>query len=137
MKQDELESFERYIENRGKSAVKKYMLSSEMSREFEWDKFMVSIPKISFPKDWEVQLQPPYMAAIVRFVAYYGGESISVYLDGFNTLGMFGSVTDKVFVPYWEAYEIDGDIFRCAMNDSDKLISAMQAEFKRRRSLKE
>jgi len=131
----DFEEFRKRFEETHKKSVEKYMLAAQMQRVFEWDKYMAIIPKIKFPKEWDVQLQPPYMTAIVRFVAYDGDESISVYLDGFNTLGIYSPITDKEPTPYWEAYELeDGETFRCAMDETDILINAMKDEFKRRRN---
>jgi|GEM_PF-1595468 len=136
MDKDKQKEFEERIKEQGKRTVAKYLLSAQMHKEFEWERFMYEIPKISFPKEWKVQLQPPYMTAIARFVAYDGDEKISVYLDGFNTLGIyrFGSFKKEDIVPYWEAYEIEGETFRCDMNDTEELINVMKDEFKRRRT---
>lgn len=102
----------------------------KMSVAFEWDKYIAIIPEITFPDGWRIQIIPPYAGAIIRFRAFFNDKEISVYLDGFNILGYYKCENDKESVPYWEAYPIDGDTFRCNMKDVDELINAMKEEFK-------
>lgn len=100
---------------------------------FEWDKWMNLIPSIQFPSDWSIQIIPPFAGAISRFRANKGKESISVYLDCFDMLGSLDYELEKEPIPYWEAYPINEDIFRCEMNDTDRLIKVMKEEFERRK----
>jgi hypothetical protein len=108
--------------------MRRICASIMMAEAFEWNKYMRLIPPISFPPTWKVQMIPPYANAMLRFIAHDGDEQISVYLDCFEMIGCYGG-------PYWEAYVIDGDTYRCDMNDVDELISVLKNEFKRRRKL--
>ena len=80
------------------------------------------IPAISFPPDWEIKIIPPFGGAIVRFIACKGQHSVSVYMDGYDRLGFWND-------PYWEAYPHDGDVFRCALADTDGLLNAIRESF--------
>lgn len=95
----------------------KLQLSNSMNKEFEWRKWEKEIPYISFPSEYKIQIIPPTMGAIVRFrVSIPGVENdISVYLDCYDILGLFGQ-------PYWEVYPYRGDIGRCEMQDTKKLL---------------
>jgi len=103
----------------------KMLLSGQMDKAFEWQKWCGEIPYIKFPKDWEVQVIPPFCAAVVRFRARKNKKEISVYLDCYDNLGFFGE-------PHWEAYPIKDNNNRYAMNDWKKLLKDMEAEFKRK-----
>jgi hypothetical protein len=83
---------------------------------FEPRKWMNRIPHIKFPADWEVQIIPPFSGAIARFRV---NNKVSVYLDGYDILGFVGE-------PYWEVYPHKDDVYRCAMNNVDDLIVAIQ-----------
>lgn len=102
--------------------------SAKMYTAFEWDKYMSTIPEITFPDGWRIKIIPPYAGAIIRFIASFKNKEISVYLDGFHMLGVY-SFKSEERVPYWEAYPINGDTFRCDMKDVNELIHAMKEEF--------
>lgn len=92
---------------------------------FEWrSRWVKEIPFINFPAEWSVKVIPPFAAAIVRFLVCKKGKestpnSISVYLDGYETLGCMDE-------PYWEIYPgDDGDTERCRMNSIDDLLDAI------------
>lgn len=90
-----------------------------------WDRIQESrdwiseIPALHFPSDWDVQLIPPFSGALVRFRVNPTVESISVYLDGYERLGIFDG-------PYWEVYPYADDVARFAMDDTDGLLAAIQ-----------
>lgn len=94
-------------------------------RAFEYDKWMDEIPYMKFKPEWEVKAVPPFGGAVIRYFIKYNDERISVYLDCYNQLGYMDN-------PYWEAYPINGDTFRCYMNETDKLIKAIDKEFSRK-----
>ena len=107
--------------------MRRYKASDEMRRAFEWDRWVKEIPAINFPAEWWVKVVPPYTGAVVRFHVYPSKDSetfVSVYLDCYEMLGVFGK-------PYWEAYPIGDDVYRCAMNDTDSLLQAIKDEFER------
>lgn len=82
-------------------------------------KWSREIPEIEFPGDWAIRIIPPFKGAIVRFRArlpHMGKEdSVSIYLDCYDTLGCYGS-------PYWEVYPYRGDVERCDMMDIEELL---------------
>lgn len=83
---------------------------------FETRSWVEKIPAIKFPKDWEIQIIPPFGGALCRFRV---NGIVSVYLDGYDILGYYGE-------PYWEIYPYEDDVFRCGMNEIDNLIEAIQ-----------
>jgi hypothetical protein len=87
----------------------------------EWVK---KIPHIKFPAEWEVQIIPPFNGALARFRV---NNKVSIYLDGYDTLGYFGE-------PYWEVYPHEDCVFRCAMNDTNALISAINESLKQQKN---
>ena len=96
--------------------VDRYKAAAEFDRAFETREWIKRIPYIKFPADWEVQIIPSFSAAIARFRV---NNKVSVYLDGYDLLGCYGE-------PYWEVYLHKGDVYRCAMNNVDDLIVAIQ-----------
>ena len=86
----------------------------------EWNKWTDEIPFLEFPAGWMVQPTPPFAGAVARFRVRdkHGGE-VSVYLDCFDRLGIFGE-------PYWELYPHDDDVYRCAMANTNELLSVIQ-----------
>lgn len=103
--------------------VKEQLSSGDMIKRFEverrerWREFLLEIPWISFPSSWSVKMIPPFGGATVRFMIRLPCEHVvSVYLDCFDTLGVYCS-------PYWEVYPVRGDSRRCDMQDVSGLIS--------------
>jgi len=86
-------------------------------RVMEADKWSGLIPPLAFPSDWHIHMLPPSGGAIVRFVVVKEDKYASVYLDGYDMLG----IMEK---PYWEVFTPNTDIFpqRCLMEESDVLI---------------
>lgn len=99
----------------------KFDLSRECERVFEWDKWAKQIPFIEFPEGWKIKVIPPFAGAVCRFRVSAGRFEFSVYLDCYDLLGCYGS-------PYWEVYEINGDVFRCGIDDFDEAIEAIKRE---------
>lgn len=83
------------------------------------------IPYIKFPDNLKIKIIPPFAGAVIRFRAADLEEkaSVSVYLDCYDTLGCYGK-------PYWEIYPVDGDIFRCDMEDVNTLINTIDKALK-------
>jgi hypothetical protein len=95
-------------------------ISMEYDRAFEADKWFKEIPYLNFPSNWNIRMVPPSTGAVVRFHVSKGGDTwISVYLDCYDILGFMGE-------PYWEIYPYNGDTFRCPMNETDKLLEAIE-----------
>jgi hypothetical protein len=74
-------------------------------------------------------MSPPFSGAIVRFRVSLDGlydNETSVYLDAWNRIGYMGE-------PYWEVYPYQGDVGRCAMNDTAKLLEMIDESIKSQR----
>lgn len=96
------------------------LLSALMGEAFEWEKWDKLIPFIKWPDGWEIKARPAFNGAIIRYkVRRNDAKEFSIYLDCYNALGMFTG-------PYWEAYPIDGDTFRCGLKEVDKLVEAIK-----------
>lgn len=96
-------------------AFKRDVASRNFDIAFETREWVKKIPAIKFPQHWEVQITPSFAGALVRFRV---NNKVSVYLDGYDVLGIEGE-------PYWEVYPHDNDVFRCGMNDIDALLKAI------------
>ena len=68
-----------------------------------WMEWGSKIPAIKFPAEWAIQVIPPFVGAMVRFIVHFEGTAVSVYLDCYDRLGCFGA-------PYWEIYCREGSI---------------------------
>jgi hypothetical protein len=91
----------------------------EVEKLMEYAKWSGKIPPIKFKSDWNVIIIPPFARAIVRFLVEKNGNQVSIYLDCYDALGIFGE-------PYWELYpDITGDNFRCSMNNTEDLLNAI------------
>jgi len=88
----------------------------ELERQENWEAHARNMPFFKFPPGWEVQINPPTGGALARFrVKLPSGEIKSIYFDAHNRLGYFGE-------PYWEVYPYQGDVGRCAQDESERLI---------------
>lgn len=96
----------------------KYKIYSEYHRNMESAKWTEEIPFLDFPKEWKIKITPPRGGAVVRFQVRIKGANVSVYLDCYEILGYGGG-------PYWEVYPYDGDVYRCGIQDTEKLITAI------------
>lgn len=109
------------------------LVMSLIEKKLKWREYSFGtdgcerIPFIEFPRKWRVQVVPPMTGAMVRFRVWIPGmpkdESISIYLDVNNSLGIYSLEGD---VPYWEVYPVDGNTFRCAMADTQALLAAIK-----------
>jgi len=98
--------------------MENYELILKYDKIMENNKWSQEIPYISFPSDWEVQIIPPFLGALIRFRVKKGKAEVSIYLDCYDNLGSVGS-------PYWEVYPYEGDVFRCDMLDTESLLRAI------------
>jgi hypothetical protein len=96
-----------------------------------WERWVAKIPRISFPTEWLIKITPPTGGALIRFRVSLPSDpenDISVYLDAEGRLG--GSENH----PYWELYpDIDGDTYRCGMNETKELLDRIQLNFDKRK----
>ena len=89
----------------------------DVEDSFQWREWVEKIPYIKFPSDWKVKPIPPFGGTIVRFqVNTPDYKNVSVYLDCYSMLGYYGGE------PYWEVYPYYGDVGRCGMQETGKLI---------------
>jgi hypothetical protein len=103
-------------------SIKRMMSYIESAKLFEYDKWIESLPFIQFPAHWEVKVIPPFTGAIIRFRIREVNKphEISVYFDGYDQLGSYGS-------PYWEIYpDTIGDVSRYSMYDTKNLLIGIQ-----------
>lgn len=83
----------------------------------KWREEVLSLPFISFPAGWQVQIIPPFADAVVRFrVKLPSGADKSIYLDKRNSLGYWQGEG------YWEVYPYRGDVGRCDIRDIPELL---------------
>ena len=83
----------------------------------KWREEVLSLPFISFPAGWQVQIIPPFADAVVRFrVKLPSGADKSIYLDKRNSLGYWQGEG------YWEVYPYRGDVGRCDIPDIPELL---------------
>jgi len=101
--------------------VKRSTLCAMYDLTMEAEKWVQEIPYINFSSDWQVRIIPPMGGAVVRFIVSYKAKEVSVYLDCYRALG-------STSIPYWEAYPINDDTYRCAMDDVDSLIKVIKEE---------
>jgi hypothetical protein len=94
-------------------------ISLEYDKHFQSTKWIDEIPYLNFPNDVEVKVIPPFAGAVVRFVVRKGKNTVSVYLDCYNILGIFNE-------PYWEIYPYYEDVYRCPMNETDDLMEKIE-----------
>lgn len=106
--------------------MKDIMLHAQMSKEFEWEKWLKEIPYLTFPEHLEVKVIPPFTGAIIRFLIRdkkYHEAEVSIYLDCYSILGASSE-------PYWEIYPYEQDVFRCGMNETKELIEGVEHSIK-------
>lgn len=94
----------------------------DVENEQKWREEIDSMPWITFPADWKVQIIPPFADAVVRFrVELPSGAFRSVYLDSRCSLGLWWD-KDQGPVPYWEVYPYRGDTGRCKKENIEELL---------------
>lgn len=109
---------------------RKYDCLYEVEKVFEWDKWRKEIPYINWPSSWEVRAVPAFHTGIIRYnVRHIKNEKVwvSIYLDAYDRAGFY----DRK--PYWEVYpaDVEGDCLRFDMIDTDGLLKAIKASFKK------
>jgi hypothetical protein len=85
----------------------------------KWREEVQTLPFISFPAEWQIQIIPPFSDAVVRFrVKLPSGSEKSIYLDKRNSLGYWKTVGEG----YWEVHPYRGDVGRCDTKDIPELL---------------
>jgi hypothetical protein len=107
--------------------VAKKLERYNVENEQDWRGEIVRIPWLHFRGDWQVRIIPPFGDAVVRFqVILPSGTLKSIFMDSRNSLGTWGSLTEVE--PYWEVYPYQGDVGRCALDDTIMLMEMIQDE---------
>jgi hypothetical protein len=97
----------------------------KVEQEQKWREECLTLPFISFPAEWQVQVIPPFGDAVVRFrVKLPSGADKSIYLDKRNSLGCWAAIGNG----YWEVYPYRGDVGRCDTNDIPELLRMIADE---------
>jgi len=97
-----------------------YLKRLHVEEDEKWRTWLEKIPFLQFPLEYKIKIIPPFGGAMARFlVSKDGKKSVSIYLDCFERLANFDG-------PYWELYPHKGDVFRCAINDTESLVSAIK-----------
>lgn len=104
--------------------MKDIMLMNKYSEMMESSKWRKEITPFKLLKDLQIKVVPPDIMAVTRFLISYKKKYVSVYLDCYEHLGTFGG-------PYYEAYPINGDTYRVAMKDVQKLINKIEIELRK------
>jgi len=100
-----------------------WRVPSEYDRVMETRSWINKIPYINFDSNHKVRVIPPFSGATIRFNVKNEetDKAVSVYLDCYNNLGCMD-------YPYWEVYPINGDTFRCKLDDTDDLLQEIRKE---------
>jgi len=101
--------------------IKEWKVLSSYDIAMETRGWINKIPYLRFNNNHEVRVIPPFAGATIRFNVRYKDKAVSVYLDCYNNLGCMDE-------PYWEIYPYKGDAFRCLLNETEKLLSAIDKE---------
>jgi hypothetical protein len=104
--------------------MERYRVESQQ----KWREEIETMPWITFPAGWKVQIIPPFGDAVVRFrVTLPSGAMRSVYLDARHSLGAWrGEENDPM--PYWEVYSYRGDVGRCDKENVAELLAMIADE---------
>ena len=98
----------------------RFMATNKVEKLFEYTKWVDEIPFINFPEKWDIKIIHPFARAVIRFKVRYKKAMVSIYLDCYEELGIYGGN------PYWEVYPHNDDIYRCGINETKELLEAIQ-----------
>jgi hypothetical protein len=97
-------------------SVDQYKNRLDIEYAENWPGMVGRMPFIEFPAGWSVSVIPPFGGLQARFrVLLPSGKIRSIYADFFERAGYFGE-------PYWEVYPYRGDVGRCRLADTSKLL---------------
>lgn len=97
----------------------------EVELDEEWKDWLSEIPSLSFPKEWDIRVLPPFGGALIRFWVFKEGNWVSVYLDVFGRLAPLDT-------PYLEIYpNFFGRTERFKMHDTENLLIAIERSLNR------
>lgn len=120
-----------------------FELSHKLEEKMEWRKWDEKIPYLTPKKYWDIKARPPFNRAVIRYHVKdrLSGRRISIYLDCYEHLGMYGYGDEPT--PYWEMYPYtyprsngrdDEDVKRVAMKDVGELEELIEEEFNNHRN---
>ena len=99
-----------------------FFITEEVIESRKWGK---EIPYINWPKEWAVKSIPSHAALLdfnIRLISNIE-KWVSIYLDGYDNLGYYGS-------PYWEVYcPVRSDCWRFDMEDIDGVFAQINEIF--------
>jgi|AKVG01.1.fsa_nt_gi hypothetical protein len=98
--------------------IKEFLSRHEIERLEKWRECSQEIPYIKFKQEWEVKIIPPFAGAMARFMVKSGNANVSIYLDVYDVLGCCNG-------PYWEIYPHGESVYRCDIDETDKLVNAI------------
>jgi len=118
-----MNTLETLLEEASEKRFNRLLLSYQLEKEFNWQKWIHEIPYISFPSEWSVKVIPPYNGSIIRFLVKLKTEPdshrISVFLDCYDVQGSVG-------YPYWKIYpDKEGCPLRIPMNNVDEFLTEL------------
>ena len=94
---------------------------SKVESFYEYRKWIKEIDFFEIPNGWKFKPVPPFAGAVCRFGLQVGKVSYSIYLDCYDELGFVGE-------PYWEVFEIDGDVKRFGIKQQKELIDCISKD---------
>lgn len=106
------------IEETKKITTSSLSIESEISRQYEWMKWVRELPFLHFDKDIVVKPIPPFAGAVARLIVAHKNSpenSISIYFDAYDKLGCMGE-------PYWEIYPHENDTIRFRLTETDEMV---------------
>lgn len=86
-----------------------------------WQGLCRTLPKVTIPEGWSIQVVPPFGGAMARFWLWRGEQRLSFYLDIFDRIGYMDE-------PYWEVYPCRGDVARAPIGELQALIDEAVSE---------
>lgn len=92
----------------------------KLEKKMGYQEAVPKMPFLSFPDNYEIAVIPPFSGAMARFYVRKKGTKgrLSVYADFHDLLGFFNG-------PYWEVFPYQGDVFRCKIDEPEKLMKAI------------
>ena len=102
------------------------LLRGKVEEEEGWTYWARKMPSFHFDPDWEVQIIPPFLGALIRFYITKYDKLVSVYFDGYSRLG-FVSDNDGDAIPYFEIYDdTSGDTYRYLLDESEEMMAKIR-----------
>ncbi len=115
------------MDEHGRNKIDRLTNRIKTESAYQWREWIPKIPYLKFPSNWGIQIIPPFGGAMARFCVKTGNDphvrNVSVYLDCHEELGCCDE-------PYWEVYPYNGDTYRCGINETKKLIRAIEHSLK-------